>query len=227
MRHDVAFIIPVYNEGEVVRGVVEAVLEHYEHVVCVNDCSRDNSAAEIAATSAYLVNHPINMGQGAALQTGFEFVRSLPGIRYAVTFDSDGQHRLEDVAAMLATIEERGVDMVLGSRFLGTEAIDMPAVKRVVLKAAIAFSNITSGVKLTDTHNGLRVVGRRVIDEMNLTIPGMAHASEFLDIIKAHGYSYAEVPVQIVYTDYSRAKGQSLINAVNIAFDMLLRKVSR
>lgn len=227
MRNDVAFIIPVYNEGQVVRGVIEHVLAHYAHVVCINDCSTDNSGAEIAATGAYLIHHPINMGQGAALQTGFEFVRSLPGIRYAVTFDSDGQHRLEDVATMLATIEEQGVDMVLGSRFLGTEAVDMPRVKRAVLKAAIAFSNLTSGVKLTDTHNGLRVVGRRVIDRINLTIPGMAHASEFLDIIKANDFTYAEVPVQIVYTDYSRSKGQSIINAVNIAFDMLLRKVGR
>lgn len=226
MRSDVAFVIPVYNEGPVVREVVERVLEEYPTVVCVNDCSRDDSAAQVAATKAYLVSHPINMGQGAALQTGFEFVRGLPDIRYVVTFDADGQHRLEDVAAMLHTIEERAVDIVLGSRFLGTEAVDMPAVKRVVLKAAIAFSNLTSGVKLTDTHNGLRVLSRKVIDSINLSIPGMAHASEFLEIIRDDKYSYAEIPVQIVYTDYSRSKGQSIINAVNIAFDMLLRKVS-
>lgn len=220
-------MIPVYNEGSVVREVVESVLEHYAHVVCVNDCSRDDSASQIAATGAYLINHPINMGQGAALQTGLEFVRGLPGIRYVVTFDADGQHRLEDVEQMLRVAEEKGVDMVLGSRFLGTEAVDMPKVKRAVLKAAIAFSNLTSGVKLTDTHNGLRVMGRRAIDEVNLTIPGMAHASEILDIIRSHGFTYAEVPVQIVYTQYSRSKGQSIINAVNIAFDMLLRKVAR
>lgn len=227
MRDDVAFVIPVYNEAQVVREVIERVLEQYSTVICVNDCSRDDSAAQVEATGAYLINHPINMGQGAALQTGFEFVRSLPGVRYVVTFDADGQHRLEDVATMLDTIETKGTDLVLGSRFLGTEAVDMPAVKRLILKLAIAFSNVTSGIKLTDTHNGLRVMKRRVADEINLTMPGMAHASEFLDVIKANDYTVTEVPVQIIYTDYSRSKGQSIINAVNIAFDMLLRKAGR
>lgn len=226
-RSDVAFVIPVYNEGQVVRGVIENVLRHYDTVVCVNDCSSDHSAAEVGLTDAYLVNHPINMGQGAALQTGIEFVRELPGIRYVVTYDADGQHRLEDVAAMLETIEREGTDLVLGSRFLGTEAVGMTRGKRMILKAAIAFSNATSGVKLTDTHNGLRVFTKRVADEMQITMPDMAHASEILEIIRSHGYTYVEVPVEIVYTDYSRAKGQQAINAVNIAFDTLLRKVTR
>ncbi len=228
MRTDVAFVIPVYNEGQVVRTVVENVLQHYFYVICVNDCSRDNSAAEIAATDAFLVNHSINMGQGAALQTGIEFARLLPPeVRYVVTFDSDGQHRLEDVAHMLEVIEETQTDFVLGSRFLGTEAVGMTGSKRAILKAAIAFSNMTSGVKLTDTHNGLRVFTRRVADEIQITMPDMAHASEILEIIRRNGYTYTEVPVEIVYTDYSRAKGQQAINAVNIAFDTLLRKVSR
>lgn len=227
MRTDVAFVIPVYNEGAVVREVVESVLQEYSQVVCVNDCSSDDSAAEVAATGAHLINHPVNMGQGAALQTGIEYARDIPGIKYVCTFDSDGQHRLEDVATMLETIEREGTDFVLGSRFLGTKAVGMPASKRALLSAAIAFSNATSGVKLTDTHNGLRVFTKRVADEINITMPDMAHASEILEIIKTNGYTYTEVPVLIVYTDYSRAKGQSLINAINIAFDTLLRKVSR
>lgn len=226
-RSDVAFVIPVYNEGEVVREVVENVLREYRHVVCVNDCSSDNSAQEIEATGAYLINHPINMGQGAALQTGIEFARTIPGVEYFVTYDSDGQHQLSDVRRMLATIEEQGTDFVLGSRFLGAEAVDMPRVKRAVLKLAIAFSNATSGLRLTDTHNGLRVFNRKVAETMQITLPDMAHASEILDIMATNKYTYTEIPVTIVYTDYSRAKGQSIVNAVNIAFDTLLRKVSR
>ncbi|MFT3876820.1 MAG: glycosyltransferase family 2 protein [Propioniciclava sp.] len=226
-RDDVVFVIPVYNEGQVVGEVIERVRAHYTHVVCVNDCSSDDSAAQIVAAGGYLVDHPINMGQGAALQTGFEFARVIPGIRYAVTFDADGQHRLEDVARMLEVIEEKGTDFVLGSRFLGTEAVGMSGGKRWLLRAAIAFSNATSGVHLTDTHNGLRVFTKRVLDEIQLTIPDMGHASEILEIIRSHRYTYTEVPVEIIYTDYSRAKGQSMINAVNIAFDTLLRKVSR
>ena len=227
VRDDVVFVIPVYNEGSVVGNVIRTVRERYLHVVAVNDCSQDDSAEQILAAGAYLVDHPINMGQGAALQTGFEFARLIPGIRYAVTFDADGQHRLDDVAHMLEVIEEKGTDLVLGSRFLGKESIGMSRGKRMLLKAAVAFSNWTSGIKLTDTHNGLRVFTKNVLDAVQLTIPDMGHASEILEIMRKHNYTYCEVPVEIVYTDYSRAKGQSMINAINIAFDTLLRKVSR
>ena len=165
------------------------------------------------------------MGQGAALQTGVEFARSLP-VEYFVTYDADGQHRLEDVREMIRTIKRDKTDFVLGSRFLGKEAVNMPKMKRIILKMAIRFSNITSGVKLTDTHNGLRVFNRKVANSIQITLPDMAHASEILEIIYRNKYTYTEVPVVIEYTDYSRGKGQSIINAVNIAFDTLLRKVS-
>ncbi len=227
MRTDVALIVPVYNEGRVVRGVVEQARREYAHIVCVNDGSHDDSALQIELGGGYLVNHPINLGQGAALQTGIEFARTIPGVRFFVTYDSDGQHRLEDVAHMLHVIETEGVDLVLGSRFLGSEAVNMSRSKRALLRAATAFSNLTSGVKLTDTHNGLRVFNRRVADEIQITMAGMAHASEILEIIAKNKYSYVEVPVTIVYTDYSTSKGQPIINAVNIAFDALLRRFVR
>lgn len=226
MDKKTVLIIPVYNEGEVIKSVVEKALKKFSHVVCVNDGSRDNSQEEISKTGAYLINHPINMGQGAALQTGIEFARLLP-VDYFVTYDADGQHQLDDVVEMLKVIKREKTDFVLGSRFLGKEAVDMPKLKRAILKLAIRFSNATSGVKLTDTHNGLRVFNRKVAEEIQITLPDMAHASEILEIINKNKYSYVEIPVVIEYTEYSRSKGQVMINAVNIAFDTLLRKVSR
>ena len=103
----------------------------------------------------------------------------------------------------------------------------MKSSKRIVLKLAIWFSNVTSGLRLTDTHNGLRVFNRTVAESMQITLPDMSHASEILEIIADKKYRYTEIPVTIEYTDYSRAKGQSIINAVNIGFDMLLRKVTK
>jgi polyprenyl-phospho-N-acetylgalactosaminyl synthase len=225
-RTDVAVIIPVYNEASVVGDVVKRTMKHFPSVVCINDGSRDNSSSVISSTGAYLIEHPINMGQGAALQTGIEFARQLPGIKYFVTYDADGQHQIQDVLTMLKEIEEGGYDIVLGSRFLGTAA-GISGSKVMVLKMAIAFSNATTGLKLTDTHNGLRVFNRRVAEELQITLPDMAHASEILEIIADKKYKYTEVPAHIVYTDYSRAKGQSIVNAVNIVIDTLLRKVSK
>ena len=225
MIKNTAIIIPVYNEAKVIKGVLDEVLKHFDHVICVNDGSKDNSSIEIQSTKAYLVEHPINMGQGAALQTGIEFARQLP-VDYFVTFDADGQHRIEDVKTMLNEIKTNEYDIILGSRFLG-ETINMDKSKFVILKLAIWFSNLTSGLKLTDTHNGLRVFNRKVAESMQITLPDMAHASEILEIMAKQEYRYKEVPVTIEYTDYSKGKGQSMFNAINIVFDTLLKKIGK
>jgi len=144
-----------------------------------------------------------------------------------VTFDADGQHSLDDVKMMLAYIRTHAeVDIVLGSRFLG-HAENIPALKRAILKLAIKFSNITTGLLLTDAHNGLRVFNRRVAKELEITMPDMAHASEIIHRIAEHKFKYEELPVTIAYTDYSRAKGQSVMNAVNITFDLLLQRIAK
>ncbi len=225
VNDEVAIIIPVYNEASVIRHVLENVQKRFKYIICIDDGSRDDSVGEIIKTKAMLVQHPINMGQGAALQTGIEFARQLP-VKFFVTFDADGQHRLEDAMAMLTELKTDKFDIILGSRFLGS-SIGMKKNKERILKLAIGFSNLTSGVKLTDTHNGLRAFNRNVAETMQITMPDMAHASEILEIIASQKYRYKEIPVTIEYTDYSKAKGQSLINAVNIGFDMLLRKVSK
>lgn len=209
-----------------IKGVIEGVLKHCSNVICVDDGSTDSSLAEIQKTNAIAIAHPINMGQGAALQTGIEFARLLKHCEYFVTFDADGQHRVSDAKAMVKSLEKQKYDIVLGSRFLG-DTINMPLSKRLVLKMAVWFSNLTSGLKLTDTHNGLRAFNRRVAEELQIRMPDMTHASEILEIISRQKYRYREVPVTIEYSDYSRSKGQHLINAVNIAFDTVLRKVAR
>jgi len=224
MRRDTYIIIPVYNEEKVIVSVVKKVLKNFSNVVCINDGSTDSSAAEILKTEAHLVNHPVNMGQGAAIQTGIEYALQDKNIKYFVTFDADGQHSLADVEAMLKYIKEHQVDIVLGSRFLGS-AQNLTGFRKFILKLAVKFSNFTTGLKLTDAHNGLRVFNRKVAENLHITMPDMAHASEIIHRIAEHNFRYKEVPVTITYTDYSKAKGQSAINAVNITFDILLQKV--
>lgn len=225
MEKHTAIIIPVYNEAQVVGDVIRRLKKDFNFIVCVNDGSKDDSGEIIEKNGGILVNHPINLGQGAALQTGIEFARMLP-VDYFCTFDADGQHRVEDVESMLKIIKSGKYDIVLGSRFLG-EAVGITKSKRFILKLAVWFSNVTTGLKLTDTHNGLRVFNRKVAEGIDITLPDMTHASEILEIIALENYRYVEAPVTIEYTDYSRGKGQSIINAVNIGFDTLLRKIVR
>ncbi len=224
---NVAIIIPVYNEGQVVKQTIAEVQKQFPLIICVDDGSKDNSREQISSTKAQLVSHPINLGQGAALQTGIEWAVRNKKVDYFVTFDADGQHDLKDVIAMLDHIKQTKLDIIMGSRFLGKAAVNMSRAKRAVLKAGIWFSNFTSGIKLTDTHNGLRVFNRHVAENINLSMPDFSHASEILERIAEKQFTYEEIPVTIHYSDYSKAKGQSMFNAINIAFDTFMRKVSK
>lgn len=219
---DVWLVVPLFNEAQVIGDVVRHARETFPHVVCVDDGSKDNSAQEAAAAGAVVVRHPVNLGQGAALQTGFEYARSVPGMRWVVTFDADGQHQTSDVVEMLAKARGEGLDVVFGSRFLD-DRTDAGALKKLVLRMAVGYTNLTTHTRLTDAHNGLRVLSRDVVERIEITQNRMAHASELVQQIGALDVRYAESPVHILYTDYSRAKGQSLWNAVNILAELILR----
>lgn len=221
---DVAVVVPALNEQASVGRVVAALREHFPTVICVDDGSTDDTAAVARAAGATVVRHPVNLGQGAAIQTGFAYALTRSDVAWVVTFDSDGQHRVSDALELVNLARERGVDVVLGSRFLSGTA-DVPAVRRIVLRAGIRFTRMTTGLPLTDTHNGLRVLGRRAVEAMNLTLADMAHASQLLGLIARHELTYVEAPVTIDYTDYSRSRGQSNLNALNIAFDLAVERM--
>ena len=223
---DVWVIVPCYNEGPVVRGVIEKVREHFPNVVAVDDGSRDNSASEILAAGARLVQHPVNMGAGSAYQTGIEFALRDPGAEYFVTFDADGQHRVEDVVHMVGHLRKTDVEVLIGSRFLGTVA-GMSTSRRALLKAAVVFERATSGIALTDAHQGLRVFRRSFAQILDMKSHDMSWASEFLTRMAEHQTSYEEFPVHVLYTDYTRGKGQRSINSVNIGVDVLINKLLR
>lgn len=216
------FVVPLFNEGQVVGDVIRDLRTRYPLVVCVDDGSEDDSARIAEEAGAVVVRHPYNMGQGAALKTGIDYALRDAAMRQVVTFDSDGQHRVDDAAAMIAKREQEGVDIVLGSRFLD-DRTRPGLLKRAVLRGAVLYTNLTSGVKLTDAHNGLRVLGRDACEKIAIEQNRMAHASEIVEEIGRHRFTVAEHPVHIIYTDYSRSKGQPLLNSVNIVIDMLFR----
>ncbi|MCF2705931.1 glycosyltransferase family 2 protein [Arcanobacterium haemolyticum] len=215
-------IVPLYNEGKVIREVMEEARKTFPNIVCVNDGSRDNSATEAVAAGVDLVEHPVNLGQGAALQTGLDYATTQPGAKYFVTFDSDGQHRVVDAQRMIVRLAREPLDVVIGSRFLDGRT-KPGTLKRIVLKTAVVFQRFTTGMKLTDAHNGLRAFNRKAATSISIYQNRMAHASEIVSEIAHKKLRYAEEPVFIVYTDYSRAKGQSLWNSVNILSDLVLK----
>lgn len=220
---NVWIIIPAFNEAQVIGAVVGGLRSTFPHVVCVDDGSRDGTADIALRAGAHVVTHPVNLGQGAAIQTGVEYARRQPGATVFATFDADGQHRVADVLAMMRRLDRGDVDIVIGTRFGGSTVTHTPLLKRVILRAAAWLSPASRRLSLTDAHNGLRVFNRTVADNLALTMSGMSHASEFVSLIDENGWRVAEEPVEILYTDYSMSKGQPLLNGVNIVFDGFLR----
>ena len=221
---DVWVVIPAYREATVIGDVITDVRAVFPHVVCVDDGSADGTGAAALRAGAHVVTHPVNLGQGAAIQTGVEYARRRPGAAVFATFDADGQHRVADLVTMIARLRTGDADLVVGSRFAGGVATTTPPLKRLVLKTAARLSSRNRSLGLTDAHNGLRVFDRRVADELDITISGMGHASEFIALAHEKHWRTVEVAVDIRYTDYSKAKGQPLLNGVNIVFDTLLRR---
>ena len=221
-NNDTVIVVPVYAEGQVISSVITELAQYFPNIYCVDDGSPDRSGELALNAGAHVVWHPLNFGQGAALQTGFEAALENPEIKYFVTFDGDGQHSPLDALAMVRTLRDGEFDVVFGSRFLD-ERTELTAAKKVILKLAVAYTNALTGLKLTDAHNGLRAFNREVATKINLQQNGMAHATEIVNQISKGKFRYCERPVHIVYTDYSKAKGQSLWNSVNILFDLILR----
>jgi polyprenyl-phospho-N-acetylgalactosaminyl synthase len=218
-------IVAAYNEGPVIGRVVADLVGCRHRIAVVDDGSTDATASIAGAAGAVVIPHPVNLGQGAALQTGIEFARR-QGADFIVTFDGDGQHRASDAAMLVAALKDSGADFALGSRFLAGP-VAMPASRRLLLKAATQFTRLTTGLDITDTHNGLRAMTRRGASCIALRQNRMAHASEFLEAIARSGLRYVEVPVTIEYNAYSLAKGQRLSDSLSILVDLSAHRLHR
>jgi len=219
------FVIPAYNEGKSIGRVVNELKKAgYNNIIVIDDGSKDNTYAEAKKRKAIVLKHIINRGQGAALRTGIDYALK-NGADFIVTFDSDGQHRIEDLEAMLGPVVKGEVDVTLGSRFL--KKTDMPLSRKILLKGSILVQWVFYGVKLSDAHNGYRVLSRRAAEQIRIDSDRMEHASEIVEEIMKKKIKYKEVPVVIRYSGYSMKKGEaSFFGAIKILFKMVIRRIT-
>lgn len=222
---DVWIIIPAYKEAEVIGTVVSEVARLYPNVIVIDDASPDGTADAAARAGALVVQHPINLGQGAALQTGIDFALER-GAQFIVTFDADGQHHASDIASLIEPLRDGRADYALGSRFMG-RTVNMPPSRRLLLQAALMFTRITTRLRISDVHNGLRAMTRKGAQAIHIRQNRMAHASEILEQIARSRLGYIEVPVTIEYTAYSLAKGQRMSNSLSILVDLFAGRLQR
>jgi polyprenyl-phospho-N-acetylgalactosaminyl synthase len=219
----VAVVVPNRDGRRWLPGLLASLAaqtRRADDVVVVDDGSRDDTAASARMPGVTVLRHAINLGQGAALQTGIEYaVRR--GARHIVTFDADGQHACEDIPELVAALATH--DVALGSRFLGKPVVGASRGRRVLLRSATALSNRMSGMQLTDAHCGLRAFRASAAPALGITQNRMAHASELLRKIRTSGLRVVEVPVTVRYTEHSMRKGQGGLQAIRILFDYFFR----
>jgi glycosyltransferase involved in cell wall biosynthesis len=227
MSSDIFVVVPTLNEAAVIRDSLQPLIERGYSVVVVDDGSSDDTWTILRTMPVHALRHPINLGQGAALQTGMTYALR-NGAQYIVHFDADGQHRVQDIDALLEPLRSEEADVCLGSRFLRREDSEaVPGVRRLLLRGGVWFNAFLTGVRLTDAHNGFRAFARSAASKIDLQENRFAHASEILSQIHRHKLRYVERPTSIIYTEYSREKGQSSWNAIKIVIDMLLRRIFR
>lgn len=237
----IAVLMPAYDEGErlaeTLRDLAARAAEggHRITVFVVDDGSTPPIDADVAPRTAgelrvVLARHPVNLGQGAAIETARRLAldpRWDDAFEAWVTMDSDGQHRAEDALALAGAIVDGGADVALGDRFAG--ASEVPASRRLLLRLARVFERWTTGLVLSDAHNGLRAFGPRAIGLMRLRQNRMAHATELTRRISTASRTagspdeplcLVEVPVSVRYTEATLAKGQTAGGAVTILVDL-------
>jgi glycosyltransferase involved in cell wall biosynthesis len=227
MNQSVFIIVPIYNEGRVIASALAPLIERGYPVVAVDDGSSDNTWQIIQSLPVHSLRHPINLGQGAALQTGMTYALG-QGAQYIVHFDADGQHNVDDIGVLLDPLRKGEADIVLGSRFLRDEDRQaVPRARRALLKGGVIVNGVLTRVWLTDAHNGFRAMTGEAAAKIHLQENRFAHASEILNQIRRNRLRVVERPTAIVYTEHSLAKGQSNLNAIKIVIDMILRRIFR
>jgi len=223
-------ILPAYNEekniGRVIRGLLNTQIARIDgedyadiEIVVVDDGSSDRTGEIAQQEGAVVLRHEINRGQGAALQTGNEYAFH-KGAEVVVHFDADNQFNPADIVGAVRALKSQALDVILGSRFLDSRS-RIPWFKRYVVFPVSRWINyVFTGLRLSDVHNGFRVLSRNALQKLHITHDGMAHNSEIIAQLKKHNLKFTEYPVKVVYHEY----GQGVLGGLKIIWDLLVSK---
>lgn len=213
-------IVPAYNEDQNIGRVIGGLFEKgFKDIVVVDDGSTDNTAQIAGQNGATVLRHEVNRGQGASLQTGNDYAMQ-NNASLVVHFDADGQFNPADIAEAIAVMQKNNADVVFGSRFLDNRS-KLPWTKRyLLLPVSRLINKILTGLKLTDAHNGFRILSKKALQKIKITQDRMAHNSEIVRQVKEHGLVFVEHPVEVTYFEY----GQNVSGGLKVLQDIMVAK---
>lgn len=217
--------IPAYNESKMISQVIRTLPKKITgikkmDILVIDDGSSDTTSNKARKSGAWVIKHLLNRGLGGALKTILAFAK-MKKYDILVTFDADGQHSPSDIEKLIAPIIKKQKDVVIGSRWSTLNSL--PWSRFLVNQFANILTFILFGIWSSDTQSGLRAFNRRAIERINIVSDGMEVSSEFFKEIYRNKLNFTELPIQAVYTNYSRSKGQRLDNAPEVFFQLILR----
>lgn len=224
-KEDIHIYIPAYNEELIIGEVLQSIRAYgYSNLYVVDDGSTDRTLTRVKESKVKVIQHPINRGVGAATQTAIEWAR-ITSCQYMILMDADGQHLPEDIESLVQRMSYGGCDIVIGSRFLG-DLSDMPKSRQGLNRLANVLTNLFCKNSYSDTQSGFRMLNRKAIEKLQLSLDEYGFCSEMIILAEKHGLQIAEVPTQVIYTDYSLAKGQDFYTGIRTAFNFLWKVIS-
>lgn len=216
--------IPAFNEekviGQVIKSLPKKINKFNVDVFVLDDGSTDQTASIAKKTGAVVARHLLNRGLGGALKTIFDYAKNH---RYEllVTMDADGQHDSRDLKHLINPILNKKVDAVIGSRWLAPK--NAPWSRLIINKLANLLTYAFFGTVTSDSQSGFRAFNRKSIEEIELKTDGMEVSSEIFREISRTGLKFKEIPIKVIYSQYSQTKGQKLENAPDVFIQLLIR----
>lgn len=215
----VYIIIPAFNEEKTIGNVIDQVRRYYSDIVVVDDGSSDATSVIAKQHGAAVLQHRINRGQGAALETGDEYARQ-NNADIVVHFDADGQFLASEIGDLVDALERGHLDIVIGSRFLEKKS-HLPLLKNYLLfPIARVINRIFFNIRLTDPQCGFRALTKNALKNITIENDGMAHCNEIIVKTLRYNLSFREVPITVIYNEF----GQSIGGGSKLLKDMLLTK---
>lgn len=189
--------LPAYNEEKNIASIIIKLKKITDTIIVCDDGSTDLTSKIASELGAITIIHEKNIGYGAAIASLFSKAREI-GVDTLVTFDADGQHRMEDIKTILEPINQDVADIVIGSRFMQEED-NVPKYRKIGIKAITEITNITTGSKITDSQSGFRAYSRKALDSITPSEQGMGVSTEILIKAARSKFRITEVPITILY----------------------------
>tara|TARA_Y100000590_G_scaffold467418_1_gene646289 strand:- start:25400 stop:26269 length:870 start_codon:yes stop_codon:yes gene_type:complete len=191
--------IPAFNEEKNIASIITKLGNIADKVIVCNDGSSDLTAKIAEKMGSTVINHEKNIGYGGAIRSIFLKAKEMDG-DVLVTFDADGQHRIEDIQNVVNPIVNQEADLVIGSRFLDESEKEVPQYRKVGIKVITKITNASIKKQLTDSQSGFRAYSKKVVNELNPSELGMGISTEILIKASSKNFKISEVPIKILYS---------------------------